>query len=237
MRKLGVIVLFIVSALSLGRTVGAADDVIDLFNGKDLSGWDGDETYWTVEDGVITGRSTAEKPLKNNTFLICKTTKVADFELRLKYKIANGNSGVQYRSKDEGQHVVAGYQADIVTDDPDKYTGILYDEKGRGILAERGQKVTIGADGKKKIENFAEAKELAGAIKKGEWNEYVITARGNHLTHEINGTKTIELIDEETANAEREGILALQIHMGAPMTVQFKDIRLKVLGSPPRSSP
>jgi hypothetical protein len=236
MRKLGVIVLFIVAALSLGRTVGAADDVVELFNGKDLSGWDGDETYWTVEDGVITGRSTAEKPLKNNTFLICKTTKVADFELRLKYKIANGNSGVQYRSKDEGQHVVAGYQADIVADDPDKYSGILYEEKGRGILAERGEKVVINGDGREK-DNFADGKEIAKAIKKGDWNEYVITAKGNHLTHEINGVKTIDVTDNDAKHAAQEGILALQIHMGAPMTVQFKDIRLKELGSPPRSSP
>ena len=201
-----------------------------LFNGKDLTGWEGDTSYWSVEDSVITGRSTAEKPLKQNTFLVWKGGKPADFELRVSYKINNGNSGIQYRSKELGDHVVAGYQADIVADDPDKYSGILYDEKGRGILAQRGQKVVIDEAGKKNVAGaVGESSEIVKAIKKSDWNEYVITARGNHITQSINGVTTVDVTDNDKAKAAREGVIALQIHTGAPMTVQFKDITLKEL--------
>jgi hypothetical protein len=199
-----------------------------LFNGKDLTGWDGDEQFWSVQDGVITGRTTAEKPAKHNTFLIWKGGVVKDFELRLKYKISNHNSGVQFRSKDQGDHVVAGYQADIVGDTPDKYTGILYEEKGRGILAERGQKVVIGQDGKKEVAGtVATSDEIMKAIKKGDWNDYVITAKGSHITQSINGVTTVDVTDNQTDKAAREGILALQIHQGPAMSVQFKDITLQ----------
>jgi len=136
---------------------------------------------------------------------------------------------VQYRSKDMGDHVVAGYQADIVAGEPDKYSGILYEEKGRGILAERGEAVVITANEKAK-EKFADSSDVAKAIKKNDWNEYTIIARGNHLVQEINGVKTVDVTDNDESKAAKEGILALQIHVGPPMTVQFKDIRLKVLG-------
>ena len=202
----------------------------ELFNGKDLAGWDGDENYWSVKDGVITGRSTADKPLKRNTFLIWKGNTLKDFELRVSYKIAGGNSGIQYRSKDNGDHVVSGYQADIVGGEPDKYSGILYEEKGRGILAERGQKVTIEEGGQKQVTgSVGEARDILGAIKKGDWNEYTIAVRGNHIVQKINGVMTVDVTDNETAKAAREGILALQIHSGPPMMVQFKDIKLKEL--------
>jgi hypothetical protein len=220
-------------ALSIALLLAAAPaggDAKQLFNGKDLDGWDGDPTYWSVADGTITGRSTPDKPLKRNTFLIWKGGTPRDFELRVLYKISNGNSGVQYRSKDLGDHVVAGYQADIVGDTPDKYSGILYEEKGRGILAERGQKVTIDEAGKKHVTgSVGESAEIVKAIKQGEWNEYVITAKGNHITQKINGVTTIDVTDEQQAKAAREGILALQIHQGPPMSVQFKDIRLTEL--------
>jgi hypothetical protein len=224
-RVTGLVVLTLAVCLSLGADEAAKQ----LFNGKDLSGWEGDTTFWSVEDGVIIGRTTPEKPTKKNTFLIWKGGTVGDFELTLKYKIDGGNSGIQYRSKDMGDHVVSGYQADIVAGDPDKYSGILYEEKGRGILAERGQAVTITNEKDRAKEKFADGAELAKAIKKGDWNEYKITARGNHLVHEINGAKTIDVKDNESAKAAKEGILALQIHTGPPMTIQFKDIALKTL--------
>ena len=214
----------------------AAGEVKELFNGKNLDGWDGDPALWSVEDGVITGRTTKDKPLKHNNFLIWKGGTLKDFELHVKYKIATGNSGVQYRSTDNGEHHVSGYQADIVGGDNDKYSGILYEETAantpprRGILAQRGQKVVIDKDGKKNVVgSVGEADEITKAIKKGEWNEYTITAKGNHLVQQINGVTTVDVTDEQTAKAAKEGILALQMHVGDPMVIQFKDIRLTVL--------
>ena len=202
----------------------------DLFDGKTLDGWDGDSNYWSVEDGAITGRTTPEKKLKHNTFLIWKGGKLKDFELKLKYRLASGNSGVQYRSRDDGDHRVSGYQADIVGGANDKYSGILYDENGRGILAQRGQKVVIDDAGKKNVVGkVGESDEIFKAIKPNDWNEYTITAKGNHLVQQINGVTTVDVSDEHIAKAVREGILALQIHVGDPMVVQFKDIRLTEL--------
>ena len=202
----------------------------ELFDGKTLEGWDGDSNYWSVEDGAITGRTTPEKKLKHNNFLIWKGGTLKDFELRLKYKLASGNSGVQYRSRDDGDHRVSGYQADIVGGANDKYSGILYDENGRGILAQRGQKVVIDEAGTKNVVgSVGESAEIFKAIKPNDWNEYTITAKGNHLVQQINGVTTVDVTDEQTAKAVREGILALQIHVGDPMTVQFKDIRLTEL--------
>jgi hypothetical protein len=216
---------------SAARAVAAqkTEEPKSLFNGKDLSGWDGDAAFWSVEEGTIVGRTTAEKPAKHNTFLIWKDGTVRDFELRLKYRIgAAGNSGVQYRSKDMGDHIVSGYQADI--DATNKYTGILYEEKGRGIIAERGQKVVIGQDGKKEVAGLVgEPGGIGNAVKKADWNDYVITARGNHITQSINGVTTVDVTDKETAKAAAEGILALQIHTGPAMTVQFKEITLTEL--------
>jgi hypothetical protein len=207
-----------------------ASDAKELFNGKDLSGWDGDAQVWSVQDGVITGHATKAQPLKHNTFLIWKDGSVKDFELHAMFKISGGNSGIQYRSKDLGDHVVSGYQADIVDSDPDNYTGILYEEKGRGVLAIRGQKISIDEQGNKNVVgSLGDAAELAKAVKKGDWNDYVITARGNHLTQTINGKTTVDVVDNEASKAAREGILALQIHAGFDMTVQFKEIQLKEL--------
>jgi hypothetical protein len=210
----------------------AAGGAKELFNGKDLEGWDGDPALWSVEDGVITGRTSKDKPLKHNNFLIWKGGTLKDFELHVKYKIANGNSGVQYRSTDDGDHRVSGYQADIVGGDNDKYSGILYEENRRGILAQRGQKVVIDSEGKKNVAgSVGESDEIAKAIKKGDWNEYTITAKGNHLVQQINGVTTADVTDEQAAKAAREGILALQMHVGDPMVVQFKEIKLTELTS------
>jgi len=214
--------------LFLGAAPAGEGESKDLFNGKDLSGWEGDEKFWSVEDGAITGRTTPENPAKYNTFLIWKGGNVGDFELRLKYKMVGGNSGVQYRSKDWGKHVVSGYQADI--DDGGQFTGILYEEKGRGILAKRGEQVVIPAGGKPKVvAKLGDEKELGAGMKKGDWNEYVIRAHGNHLIHEINGVKMSETTDEDAEKGAKEGVLALQLHTGNPMTVQFKDIQLKTI--------
>ena len=204
-----------------------------LFNGKDLTGWKGLD-FWSVEDGVITGRTTKEKPTKGNTFLVWEG-EVADFELTFQYKIVGGNSGVQYRSKlvDAKGFVISGYQGDFEAGK--KYSGILYEEKGRGILAERSQKVVIkeGANPKdpKKpnIEvtgSLGKTEEIQAKIKSEDWNEYRVVAQGGHLRHFINGVQTVDVTDE-TAVGAKQGLLALQLHAGPPMVVQFKDLVLK----------
>ena len=230
-----------ISALFLFTQAGVAapegDGFKNLFNGTDLTGWDGSKELWSVKDGMITGQTTPEHPAHGNTFLIWTNGTVADFELRFSYKIVPnndegfGNSGVQYRSKilKPDYWVVGGYQADFEAGQT--YSGILYEEKMRGILAQRGQKTVIKeVDGKTKVEvvgAVGDSKEIQAAIKKEDWNDYVVIARGNHLQHFINGKQTVDVTDEQEAKAAKSGVLALQIHQGKPMTVQFKDIRIK----------
>lgn len=233
----------VASLLAIGSLSFAEEKC--LFNGTDLTGWEGNPDLWCVKDGCITGTTTAENPLKHNTFLVWRAGTVKDFELTLKYKIVNGNSGIQYRSKELEKGVcgpiISGYQADFEAGKT--YSGILYEERARGILAKRGEKtvikpgdkVTVGKDGKEKkapnIEvtgNVGSSDEIQAAIKHEDWNDYKIIAKGGHLQHFINGRQTVDVTDESGAGAV-EGLLALQIHQGPPMVVQFKDIKLTEL--------
>jgi sugar phosphate isomerase/epimerase len=209
-----------------------------IFNGKDLSGWDGDPRLWSVKDGVIRGETTKENPAKGNTFLVWRDGTLKDFELKLKFKIQNGNSGVQYRSKEVGKWVISGYQAEV-ENNPGK-VGFLYHEAGRGWLVNVGDMMEIDKEGNKNvIGNVSDVKALieAGYYNDKDWNEYHIIAQGNQLTHYLNGYPTMQLIDndrvtdpedkKDTKGAAREGLLALQIHAGPPMVVEFKDIRIR----------
>ncbi|WP_254514042.1 3-keto-disaccharide hydrolase [Anatilimnocola floriformis] len=213
--------------LVLSCTIASAQESI--FDGKTLEGWKGNDAFWSVKDGTITGQTTKENPTKGNTFLIWQGGEIGDFELKLQFKIVGGNSGIQYRSVDKGNHVVNGYQADFEAGDT--YIGILYEEGGRGILAQRTQKVEIASDGKKTVasEPTVDNKEFLASVKKEDWNTFEITAKGPHLVHKINGHTTIDVTDNQEGKAKASGILALQLHAGPPMTVQFKDIQLKKL--------
>lgn len=203
-----------------------------LFDGKTLAGWQGNPKLWRVEDGAITGESTDEAPLKHNEFLIWDG-EVGDFVLTLKFRIEGRgvqNSGVQYRSKrhpEVGKYVVGGYQADI--DGKGQYMGILYEERGRGILALQGQDVVLrkGDDGveKKVVGTLGEKSELLKGTGPGKWHDYQIEARGRELTHTINGQTIVKVVDRDDA-FQSKGLLALQLHAGPAMKVQFKDIRL-----------
>ncbi|MDX1926377.1 MAG: DUF1080 domain-containing protein [Pirellulaceae bacterium] len=224
---------FVVASLAAFLGVFAsplsAQETREIFNGKDLTGWRGNPELWSVEDGSITGKTTAEKPLKFNTFLIWEG-KVSNFELEFDYKIGKeGNSGVQYRSKvvKEEDFIVGGYQADI--DASLQYAGINYEERGRGILAQRGQRVTYDKAGAKKEESIGDGKELGKAIKSEDWNHYKLVAKGNKLSHYINDKLMSEVIDDQEGKAAAEGILAFQIHQGPPMVIKFKNIKLTEL--------
>jgi hypothetical protein len=241
--KTTISMLALTAALSLAASTSTtlAQDLEpgfkSLFNGKDLTGWAGRPNHWSVEDGAITGVTTPDNPAKGNNFIFAKDGDqnliVSDFELRFSYRFTGpwGNSGLQYRSKDKGNFVVNGYQGDFEVGTT--YSGILYEEGGRGILAQRGQKVVItDNNGKPKIEvtgKVGDSKEIQATIQTNGWNDYTIIAKGNHLQHFINGKQTVDVVDEQESKAAKEGILAFQIHAGPPMKIQFKNIRIKKL--------
>jgi hypothetical protein len=204
-------------------------DMKQLFT-KDLDGWDGNPKLWSFKDGIVRGETTKENNTKGNTFLIWKGGTLEDFELRLSFRIKTGNSGVQYRSKHvpskDNDWVVSGYQAEV-EDTPGK-AGFLYHEKGRGDLCYVGDKTEIGEDGKKKVVGkLGEKAAIAATYKKSDWNDYVIIGKGNHIAQYLNGIQTIDLVDNDPKGRALSGILALQIHAGPPMLVEFKNVRLK----------
>lgn len=204
-----------------------ADGAYVLFNGKDLSGWDGDPRFWSVQDGAITGQTTAETPTKGNTFLIFRGGKPADFELHASFWLHNHNSGIQYRSKEDQKWVMGGYQADM--DGQNTYTGMMYEERRRGIVMLPGQKVVLPEQGKPQVTGQVTERAAVKAAIKPEWNEYVITCKGNHLVQKINGVVTADITDDNPKARAMDGLIGLQLHAGQPMKVQFKDITLKIL--------
>lgn len=216
-------------AISSCSPPAEGDGTESLFNGKDLSGWTGNPENWAVVDGVIVGTTTDETPLPYNQFLIWDGAPVEDFELTAELKLTSdgNNSGIQYRAAlrpDIGEHVVAGYQCDM---HPAIWAnGMLYDEKGRGILCTRGAKAVAPGKGKPKVVG-----ELAMTpeFNTGEWNTYKITARGNHLVHEINGVQTVDFHDHDEENRDLSGVIAFQIHKGPAMKVEIRNISLKRL--------
>jgi hypothetical protein len=216
-------------------------DMKPMFDGKTLEGWDGDPRLWSVKDGMIRGETTRDAKTTGNTFLIWKGGEPADFELRLSFRMDHGNSGVQYRSKylppekkPQNNWVMTGYQAEIANL-PGK-DGFLYHEKGpnRGhaehanYLALVGEKVEIDEHGKSHVVgSLGDRTAIGDTYKKSDWNDYVIIARGNHLQHYLNGIQTVDVIDKDSNAAASRGLIALQIHAGEPMVVEFKNIRLK----------
>jgi hypothetical protein len=211
---------------------------ISLFNGKDLTGWEGLGGYWSVKDGVIDGSETKDN--SKQTFLILSASKVdpkrfGNFEMHLQYKFATptGNSGVQFRSKiiDEKTYRVGGYQADF--DGNAQFDGGFYDEAGvagkRNIMANRGFKTTWDSANKRTNEPLGMSKEEAAkTIKKGDWNRMIITAKGNTMRIAINGKILGELVDN-SPKAVHEGVIAFQLHSGYTMTIQFKDLKIRLL--------
>ena len=191
-------------AVSFAAPLSAkAADFKPLFNGKDFKGWvlPADKEIFSIKDGVIVG--TTKGDLKKNEFLVTEK-KYGDFVLKAKVKIRNGNSGIQFRSKRADDGAVSGPQADVA----DGYWGLFYEERGRGIL-----------------ERYPEA-EANKLVKKNDWNDFVITAKGNHVVIEFNGVKIIDRTDDKF---DKTGVIALQTHVGPPMEVSFKDLEIKEL--------
>jgi hypothetical protein len=245
-RVAGVLVLGMALCVGFAAAAGEADDegFVPIFNGKDLTGWDGDPTFWSAKDGAIRGESTPEKPCKRNTFCIWRGGDIVkdgilkDFEMKISFRLQNGNSGIQYRSQDCGNWVVRGYQAEV--ENTKGKVGFLYHEGGRASLVNVGEKVVIQEDGKKEVvEKLGDKMELTKEYKEKDWNHYRIVCRGNHIQQILNGVQTIDLVDKDVnpidvvkgrdeKKGALSGIFALQIHAGGPMVVEFKDIKLKV---------
>jgi len=176
---------------------------VQLFNGKDLTGWHGDPELWKVVDGVIVG-STDDKQINKNTFLITDKS-YKNFVLKAKFRLRNHNSGIQFRSKEGENFAVTGYQADMADK---RYTGILHEEGGKIIVAD------------------VKEDDVLQHYKPGEWAEFIITANGPHIKQELNGYTTIDYTEPENERKATDGIIALQLHTGAKMKVEFKDIEI-----------
>jgi hypothetical protein len=255
LRMAGWVCLLTLSWLTCTAAAGESEaGFLPMFNGRDLTGWEGKPGGWWVEEGALTAQSTQEKPCTACHYLMWRGGKPADFELRAEYRlIGNGaNSGIQFRSRELPNWDTSGYQADMEVGT--QWTGCLF-EHIRGGVAMRGEKVLIDKDGKKKIECLGDPQkllkraadrapitppaegpasrgaELLKNVKMSDWNTYRIVARGPHITLEINGVMMCEVTDHQAGQAAREGVIALQMHPGPPMKVQFRNLRIKILDS------
>lgn len=213
--------------LSAATAFSAEAGFTSLFNGKDLTGWDGDPKLWKVEDGIVIGTCTGPDAMPNNSFLIWRAGTVKDFELRATVRvIGDNNSGIQYRSrelKEIAPWVITGYQSDIHP--AIEHTGMTYEERGRGIFGLNGKNVLLDPEGAL----WQTGEHAPVKVDVSQWNEYTIIARGNRLSHFINGQPTSELIDHDAKKRALEGLLAIQLHKGNANRVEIKDLRLKAL--------
>ncbi len=204
-----------------------------VFDGKTLDGWTYDPVYWRVEDGCLVGEVTPETLLKRNTFCYKKDLVLKDFELKVDFRVSEGgNSGVSYRNAlvEEVPYALKGYQADI--DGRNRYTGQNYEERGRQFLALRGQTTVIFPEyvsptHQQVSEANTPADALAKFITPGEWNQYYIVARGNHLLHYVNGILMADVTDLDPANRSLSGILGIQVHTGPPMKIEYRNFKVR----------
>jgi hypothetical protein len=240
-------VLIVSSYTTSGQKSPDSDGFVQIFDGKTLNGWEGDPTYWRVEDGNLVGEITAQTLVKNNTFIIWRGGRPADFELTLEYRITTtGNSGINYRSEElkDLPHALKGYQSDI--DGQNRYTGQNYEERARTTLAYIGEQVTVNAmknasdSIQKYIKNNAWTERnvtgslgdpdlLKSKIKVDGWNSCHLIIRGNRLQHFVNDSLMSDVTDNDPVNRRNEGLLGVQVHVGPAMKVEYRNIRLKTL--------
>jgi hypothetical protein len=213
-------------------------DMRSIFNGEDLTGWDGDPRLWSVKDGAIHGETTDENRADGNTFVIWKDGATKDFELRLSFRCnATNNSGIQYRSQHidgnaRNKWVVRGYQHEIRNQNKlPSVSGFIYEEGGRrGRMCLVGEQAVWNEDGKKEVTGkLIDAAEYEKLFKLGDWNDVVIHAEGARIRHYLNGRLILDCTDNDPKQTKRDGVLALQLHAGVPMWCEFMDVRIKVL--------
>ncbi len=199
-----------------------------LFDGKTLDGWIApDMTYWSVEDGALTGTVTPEHRPAVTQFIAWTKGKVGDFDLTFKFRIfgPKANSGMQFRGEVREHGFIHGYQADIAK--TGSALGGIFDEFGpRNALAGRGDKVAIDKAGKRTVRRFADPAVLLAGIDLALWHDYAISARGSKIVLRIDGQITAELDDREAGKARLTGVLGMPV-IPEPMKVQYKDIRLR----------
>jgi hypothetical protein len=198
---------------------------VALFNGRDLTGWDGRPGWWRVENGAITSESTPEKPCERAHYLFWTGGTPGDFELRLQYRLTGGNSGIQFRTQRLPDFDTSGYQADCEA--AGQWTGCLF-EHARGGVAMRGEDVAIDESGRRTVKPLGDPAALLAAVRPDAWNDYQVTARGDTITLAINGQTMCRVRDQEAGKAARRGVIALQMHPGPPMKVQFRNIRIRI---------
>lgn len=223
------------------------EEFVQIFDGETLTNWDGDPIYWRVEDACLVGEVTPSTLLKANTFIIWQGGELADFELKTEFRITeNGNSGINYRSDRlvDSHFALKGYQADI--DGKNRYTGQNYEEKKRTTLAYRGEKVIVKAQNnpevegslranvksnawqtREVVESLGNSDELRTLINSEDWNECHLIIKGNRLQHFINGKLMSEVLDDDKVNRKMSGLLGVQVHVGPPMKVEYRNIRIK----------
>ena len=242
------IILSFVSSCSSSGTSNSVDDngYHLIFDGKTLDGWEYDPVYWRIEKGVLIGEITPSTLLKRNSFIMKKDLVTRDFDLKVEYRVSSlGNSGINYRSEpiDSLPYAMRGYQADI--DGQNYYTGQNYEERGRTTLAYRGQKVIVNTPPgstllKDNIRNNAwthtvvtgslgSADALKGRIRNEDWNEYHLIVKGNRLLHYVNGVLMSDVTDNDTVNRKFSGSLGVQVHVGPPMKIEYRNFRIKDL--------
>jgi hypothetical protein len=247
------LMLAVAMTASLGTSCVAQkkdkDGFVQIFDGKTLKGWDGDPTYWRVENGNLVGEITPTTLLKTNSFIIWRGGEPGDFEFKGEFNITSeGNSGINYRSDQltDVPFALRGYQADI--DGKNRYTGQNYEERKRTTLAYRGQKTTIPAYTgaatpeavRANVKNNAwgaltvtgslgNSDSLKTKIKSEDWNTFRLVIKGNRLQHYINDVLMSEVIDEDTVNGKAKGLMGVQVHVGPPMKVQYRNLMLKQL--------
>jgi len=227
MKRRVVPVLFALSLVTPFLAQAEEGDFISLFNGQDLSGWDGDPKLWTVEDGVIVGTCEGREHFPHNTFLIWRDGTVEDFELRATVRIeGDNNSGIQYRSRplpERGEWAITGYQHDVHP--AIEHMGMTYEERGRGIFGLNGRNILVDPEGERWL--VSEHEPVAADLT--EWTEFTVVARGNHLVHKVNGEITSQMWDYDEEKRALSGLVAIQLHSGNAHRLEIKDVQLKTL--------
>jgi hypothetical protein len=231
------------------RTIDDAQKFVEIFDGSSLTNWDGDTTYWRVENGTLTGEVTENNLLNHNSFIIWQGGEPANFELKGEYRISeNGNSGINYRSErlPDIPFALKGYQADF--DGQNLYTGQNYEERKRTTLAYISQKTIVydcsdsGAtyNLSDKVSNNAwscvtvkkslgDSDSLKKNIKPNDWNSFRLVIKGNRLLHYVNGVLMSDVTDNDVVNRTQKGLIGMQVHVGPAMKVQFRNLQLKEL--------